>query len=179
MIRRHPQTGQRHLDWLTWGHLPGATGNPAAAPRPIHARAETVAELPLFAGAFRHRRAIVPASQYYQRRTIGEPRGERYAIMRRDGRPLAIAGLWEAFRQPDGAIARTYCIITVPAAGAIAEIYDRMPLVLDEPDWPVWLGEAPGDPATLLRPPAGDVLVLRPIHGGRSPAPHRGSAARV
>ena len=95
VIRRHAQTGQRHLDWLTWGHLPGATGNPAAAPRPIHARAETVAELPLFAGAFRHRRAIVPASQYYQRRTIGEPRGERCAIMRHDGRPLAIAGLWE------------------------------------------------------------------------------------
>jgi putative SOS response-associated peptidase YedK len=40
-----------------------------------------------------------------------------YAIARRDGRPLAIAGLWEAFRRPDGEIVRTYCIITVAATG--------------------------------------------------------------
>ena len=48
---------QRHLDWLTWGLLPHATEPPDGGPRPIHARAETVAELPLFADAFRQRRA--------------------------------------------------------------------------------------------------------------------------
>jgi len=115
----------------------------------------------MFANAFRHRRAIVPAAEYYQRRTIGEP-GRRYAIARRDGQPLAIAGLWGAFHRPDGGIVRTYCIITVPAQGTIAEIHDRMPLVLNETDWAVWLGETPGDPAALLRP-ASDTLVARPM----------------
>lgn len=185
VIRLHPQTGQRHLDWLTWGLLPHATEDPKNAPGPIHARAETVAKLPMFADAFRRRRAIVPATEYYQRRTIGGSRhasnGQQYAIYRRDGQPLAIAGLWETFRRSDGEVVRTYCIITVVATGAIAEIHDRMPLVLNEPDWPVWLGEVLGDPVTLLRPPADDVLVLRPIHGRRSPAPstHRGKAAHV
>ncbi len=150
VIRLHPKTGQRHLDWLTWGLLSPATEHPGSAPGPIHARAETVAALPMFVDAFRHRRAIVPAAEYYQRRTIGEA-GQRYAISRRDGRPMAIAGLWEAFRRPDGEVVRTYCIITVEAAGAVAEIHDRMPLVLDEPDWPVWLGETPGDPVALLQ----------------------------
>ena len=92
----------------------------------------------------------------------GDPRhasnGQRYAISRRDGQPLAIAGLWEAFRRSDGEVIRTYCIITVAATGAIAEIYDRMPLVLNEPDWPLWLGETEGDPVSLLRPAAEDVL---------------------
>ena len=134
----------------------------------------------MFADAFRHRRAIVPAAEYYQRRTIGEP-DERYAISRRDGQPMAIAGLWEAFRRPDGEIERTYCIITTAAIGAMAEIHDRMPLVLDEPDWAVWLGEVPGDPMTLLHPSANDVLVLRLIHGKRSAATstHRGKTANV
>jgi putative SOS response-associated peptidase YedK len=180
VVRLHPTTGQRHLDWLTWGLLPHGTANPGDAPRPIHARAETVAELPMFADAFRRRRAIVPASEYFQKRTIGEP-AERYAVSRRDGQPMAIAGLWEAFRRSDGEITRTYCIITIPAVAAIAEIHDRMPLVLDEPDWAVWLGEAPGDPMSLLRPPADDVLVLRPIRGRRSAATseHRGAVANV
>jgi putative SOS response-associated peptidase YedK len=158
----HPETGQRNLDWLTWGLLPHATENPGGAPAPIHARAESVAELPMFADAFRQRRAIVPATEYYQRRTIGG--SGRYAVARRDGRPLAIAGLWNAFRRSDGESVRTYCI---------TPIHDRMLLVLDEPDWPVWLGEVAGDPATLLRPPTDDTLVLRPIHSRTPPAPHQ------
>jgi putative SOS response-associated peptidase YedK len=84
--------------------------------------------------------------------------------------------LWEAFRYENGEILRTYCIITIEAAGAVAEIHDRMPLVLDEADWAVWLGEVPRDPAALLRAPADDVLVLRPMRRGslaRPPAPQR------
>jgi putative SOS response-associated peptidase YedK len=119
VIRLHPRTGQRHLDWLTWGLLPAATENLDSALRPIHARAETVAVHPLFADAFRHRRAIVAAREYYQRAAVGAS-GRRYAISCRDGPPLAIAGLWETFRRPDGDMVRTCCIITVPAAGAIA-----------------------------------------------------------
>jgi putative SOS response-associated peptidase YedK len=180
VIRLRPGTRQRHLDLLTWGLLPAATANFADAPRPIHARAETVAELPMFADAFRHRRAIVPAGEYYQRQTIGEP-GRRHTISRRDGQPMAIAGLWEAFRRSDGEIERTYCIITTAALGAMAEIHDRMPLVLEESDWALWPGEVPGDFAALLRPSAEGVLVPRLIHGKRSAATstHPGKAARV
>lgn len=106
VIRLHPRTGQRHLDWLTWGLRPPAAQHSGSVPTLIHARAETVAEHPLFAEAFRHRRAIVPATEYYQRRTMGGP-GQRYAISHRDGQPMAIAGLWEAFRRPTGEVVRT------------------------------------------------------------------------
>jgi putative SOS response-associated peptidase YedK len=166
VIRLHPKTGVRHLDWLTWGLLPHDTPNPDAALQPTHARAETVAELPLFADAFWHRRAFVPANEYYQRRTRGGP-AQDFAISRRDGQPMAIAGLWDAYAAPDGIIARTYCIITVEAAGAVAKIHDRMPLVLEEKDWPLWLGEVPGDPTPLLHPAASDRLIVRAA--GRRP----------
>jgi putative SOS response-associated peptidase YedK len=52
---------------------------------------------------------------------------------------------------------------TVAANATIAPIHNRMPLVLEPEDWSVWLGEIPGDPASLLRPPADDVLVVRPV----------------
>ena len=76
---------------------------------------------------------------------------------------MAIAGLWEAFSGPGGEIVRTYCILTIEAAGEVAKIHDRMPLVLEERDWPLWLGEVPGDPATLLQPPADDLLAIKPM----------------
>jgi putative SOS response-associated peptidase YedK len=165
VIRLHPQTGQRHLDWLTWGLLPHWTRNLKSAPRPIHARAETVAELPTFVDAFRHRRAVVPVAEYFQRRTVGSPAGQRYTVARADGQPMAIAGLWEAFRATNGDVVRTYCIITVRSSGPVAAIHDRMPLVLEERDWAVWLGEVSGDPKQLLRPSANELLVVRPLDG--------------
>lgn len=166
VLRWNSRTGQRHLDELVWGLLPHDTQDPANALRPIMARAETVAENPLFASAFLDRRAIVPMSVYYQRRTIAGA-GQRFAISRKDGQPMAVAGLWESFRRPDGAIDRSYCIITTEANALIAPIHDRMLVVLEKADWPVWLGEQPGDPSPLPRPPALDVLECKPISDAR------------
>ncbi|WP_158931403.1 SOS response-associated peptidase family protein [Acidisphaera sp. S103] len=159
VIRAHPTTCVRHMDWMTWGLLPHDTADPATAPRPIHDRAETVVEIPIFASAFRRRRAIVPASVCYQQSTIGRV-DQCLVIARRDGQPMAIAGLWEAYVALDRSIERTYCSITVEATGAVAKVHDRMPLMLDEADWPLWLGEVEGDPARFLHPGADDKLVV-------------------
>jgi putative SOS response-associated peptidase YedK len=162
VVRVNPRTGQRHLDELVWGLLPHNTADPATAPRPIHARAETVADTPLFADAFRRRRAIVPVDTYYQRKT-GAGTEARYAVSRADGRPMAWAGLWESYQWPGGEIERTYCVITVAANALLSPIHDRMPVVLEEADWPLWLGEVPGDPLALLVPPAKSILRVRPM----------------
>jgi putative SOS response-associated peptidase YedK len=81
---------------------------------------------------------------------------------------LAIAGLWEAFVAPGGEVVRTYSIITVEATGVVADIHDRMPLVLEEADWPLWLGEVPGDAARLLHPTLNDRLATRLMPKERS-----------
>ena len=169
VIRRNPKTGQRSMDQLVWGLLPHDTVDPASAPRPIHARAETVQEKPMFADAFRRSRSIVPADEYRQRATIGEVEGRRFRVCRRDGNPMAWAGLWESFVRPDGQVERTFCVITTAATGPVAEIHDRVPVVLEPEDWPLWLGEVEGDPASLLHAPADDVLRLDPVGApGRS-----------
>jgi putative SOS response-associated peptidase YedK len=131
VVRWNPTTGERQLDELIWGLLPHGTKNPAAATRPINARAETVADHPMFAGAFRQCRAIVPATAYYQRRTTGGS-GQSFAISRGDGRPMALAGLWESFKWPEGDITRSCCILTTEANSLVAPIHNRMPVVLEE-----------------------------------------------
>ncbi|HEV2651686.1 MAG TPA: SOS response-associated peptidase [Rhizomicrobium sp.] len=168
VIRLNPKTGERNMDELVWGLLPHDTVDSGSAPRPIHARAETVQELPMFADAFRRRRAIVPADQYAQKGTIGEQEGRHFRVSRVDGAPMAMAGLWESYVWPDGRIERTFCVITIAANELMARIHDRMSVVLERDDWPLWLGEAPGDPVTLLRASAPGVLRLDQVgHGKR------------
>ena len=85
VLRWNLKTRERSVDQLVWGLLPHDTEDPANALRPIMARAETVATNPTFASAFRDRRAIVPISVYFQRRSVGASNG-LFAISRRDAK---------------------------------------------------------------------------------------------
>jgi putative SOS response-associated peptidase YedK len=69
VVRRHPETGERHLDLLRWGLLPHFTNNPVHARRPVNSRAETVATSGMFRSAFSKRRCLVPAAQPHHSRT--------------------------------------------------------------------------------------------------------------
>ena len=89
VLRWNPKTGEHYLDQLVWGLLPHDTKDPANAPRPIMARAETLATHPLFASASRDRRAIVPMSVYSdqcQLPTIGLVPHNRSRVVGKDAR---------------------------------------------------------------------------------------------
>ncbi len=66
VIRRHPQTGDRHLDLLRWGLVPSWTKDLKAARKPINARAETAGTSGMFKGALAARRCLVPADAFYE-----------------------------------------------------------------------------------------------------------------
>ena len=65
---------------------------------------------------------------------------------------MAFAGLWESFHWSDETVTRTFTIMTTTPNAEMSELHDRMPVILDQQDWPTWLGEAEGDCAALLRP---------------------------
>jgi putative SOS response-associated peptidase YedK len=162
VVRRHPETGERHLDLLTWGLVPHWTKDLEAARKPINARAETVATSGMFRAALAARRCLLPANAFYEWKAT--PSGKQpYAIARQDGAPLAFAGLWEGWRASEGDVLRTFAIITTQANASMAALHDRMPAILEPADWPAWLGEAEGDPVALLRPAAENVLRVWPI----------------
>ena len=195
VIRRHPGTGERRLDLLTWGLVPNFTKDLTAARKPINARAETVASSGMFRSALARRRCIVPADLFYEWRP--EPGGKQpFAIGRRDGQPMALGGLWESWTQPDRTVLRTYTIVTTAANDDVTGLHDRMPLVLEEGDWDAWLGKDAGRAAALMIPAPADALriwpvsravnsvrndwaeLIAPIHDGAGIAPSGGPSSR-
>jgi putative SOS response-associated peptidase YedK len=161
VVRRHPESGERHLNLLKWGLLPSWTKEPTKAHRPINARCETIGASGMFRGAFKARRCIVPADAFYEWQAT-ENGKQPYAIARQDGQPMAFAGLWEAFKWPDETIVRTYAIVTTAANDDVAELHDRMPVILEQDDWDIWLG-ADADVADLLRPSPPGTLRTWPV----------------
>jgi putative SOS response-associated peptidase YedK len=86
-----------------------------------------------------------------------------YAIARQDGQPMAFAGLWESFRWPDETVVRTFTIMTTAPNAEMSELHDRMPVILDQQDWPTWPGEAEGNCPVLLRPAPDGLLRVWPV----------------
>jgi putative SOS response-associated peptidase YedK len=151
VVRHNPTDGLRHLDLLRWGLLPHWAKDPKAVRQPINARAETAATAPMFRDALARRRCLVPMDAFYEWHGEAEAKTP-YAIALPDGSPMAAAGLWESWRGPDETVLRTYAILTTTACDALGHLHERMPVLLRPDDWPVWLGEAEGDHAALLRP---------------------------
>jgi putative SOS response-associated peptidase YedK len=164
-VRRNPRTGARHLDVLRWGLVPHWAKDPTGAARLINARSETILEKPSFREAFSKRRCLVPMDGFYEWHAEGKAR-QPFAVALRDGAPMAVAGLWENWRRPDGSWMRTYSVITTESAGRQALMHARMPVILPREAWARWLGDAPAREAELLdlmRPAEDSLLAFWPV----------------
>ena len=153
VVRLHPGEGARHLDLLAWGLVPHWSRDPKAERKPINARSETAATSPLFRDALARRRCIVPADAFYEWQVTAVGKIPT-AIARQDGMPMALAGLWEGRRWPDGTVLRSFAILTTVACTTLEYLHERMPVVLEQPDWGLWLGEVEGPYRDLMRPSA-------------------------
>ena len=133
-----------------WGFIPHWVKEPVL--KPINARAETLADKPYFRDAFRRRRCLVPANGYYEWRAGNG--GKQPFFIRMAGADLfSFAGLWSSWQGPDGAV-ESCVIITTSAREELADIHDRMPVIIAPDDYDAWL-EAGGQ--GLLRPCAGEM----------------------
>lgn len=163
VVRRHPETGARHLDVLRWGLVPRWAKDATGAARMMNARGESVAEKPAFRDAFHKRRCLVPMDGFYEWRAEGKGK-QPFACALRSGEPMACAGLWEGWKQPDGEWLRTYTIVTCAADGRQALLHDRMPVILPPAAWDAWLGgEDEAALLALLRPAEDPLLAFWPV----------------
>jgi putative SOS response-associated peptidase YedK len=139
--------------------VPYFTKDLTKARKPINGRSESIATSGMFRDAFARRRCLVPAPVYYEWRD--DPDGKTpFAVARLDGEPVAFGGVWETWKSPDGTLLQTFATITTDANRQLVGIQDRMPVIIERQDWPLWLGEIDGDPASLLRPAPEDALRL-------------------
>ena len=144
----------RRLRPMRWGFVPHWYKSPTDGPLLINARSETVAEKPAFRAAVRERRCLVPVSGFYEWHRTKEAKLPWYAS-RSDGTPLVLGGIWQDWGE-DGL--PTLAILTTAANSAMAPIHDRLPLVIEQDDWGLWLGEK-GHGAAVLMKPAGDAVL--------------------
>jgi putative SOS response-associated peptidase YedK len=152
--------GARQLTLLRWGLVPGWARDVAIGNKLINARAETVADKPSFRTALRRRRCIVVADGFYEWMQSARPK-RPFLFQRRDGRPFAIAGLWEEWHPPDGsAPLRTCTLVTTQANALLAPYHERMPVLLEREAWECWLTPGALEPAQLK-----SLLVPAPVEG--------------
>lgn len=140
---------------VRWGLIPTWVKDTREFPLLINARSETANEKSSFRTAMRHRRALVPATGFYEWRQIGGKRTQAYWIRPKHGGIVAFAGLMETFAEPGGSEMDTGAILTTAASGDIAHIHDRMPVVIHQQDFSRWLDcrtQEPRDIADLMRP---------------------------
>jgi putative SOS response-associated peptidase YedK len=156
----------RAIEMHRWGLVPSWSGSVASAgARYINARAETVATSPAFRNSFMRRRCIIPADGFYEWRREGK-RKQPYLIHTPTDVPLAFAGLWAPWRDPaDGQWLISATVVTTRANETVGELHNRMPVILGDDAWPLWLDPDLRDEGvlqSLLEPAPESLLELRP-----------------
>ena len=164
----HGAAGEREGTLVRWGLVPSWVKDPADFTLLINARAETAITKPSFRNAMRHRRALIPASGFYEwsRPASGKGKGQAYWVRPRDGGIVTFGGLVETWHSKDGSEIDTGCILTSEANAALSHIHNRLPVVIHPDDHERWLDcktLEPRDVADLMQPVRDDYFEAIPV----------------
>lgn len=145
------ETGRRLVS-MRWGLLPVWYKTPNGGPLLINARSDSIAEKPAFRDAVRDRRCLIPATGFYEWTAAEHDPKQRlpWFITRADAAPMIFAGIWQRWER-GGDRKLTCAIVTTDAAGPMATLHDRMPVILEPADIALWLGEEGHGAARLMQ----------------------------
>ena len=160
LIVRANRAGRRVADQYRWGLIPGWAKDSSIGNKLANARGETLAEKPAFRNAFRQWRCLVPASGFYEWKTVAGSRHPWY--LRPAGAGLfGLAGITELWNG-----IHTVSLITTSANELLSGIHDRMPVILQPHDYAAWLDRSNRDAHALLslvRPYPADRMQAYPV----------------
>jgi putative SOS response-associated peptidase YedK len=164
--------GTREKVRMRWGFVPAdAPDQASVATKFIHARAETIDEKPTFRDAFFKRRGLIVVRSFNEGEEVTPKKTQQYILTPRGCGKFAIAVIWERWNGPGPVPLETFAMVTTPPNPLIGTITDRMPALLNDSDWPKWLGEEPAtidELKALLRPSPLDMDMAR---AGKPPPP--------
>jgi putative SOS response-associated peptidase YedK len=155
VVRLNRDTGAREVALMRWGLVPFWAKDAKIGYTTINARAEEAPAKPMYREAFKKRRCLIPADAFYEWDRIDAKTRYPYAFAMNGDKPYALAGLWENWESKEGEPLTTFTILTTDPNALVERIHNRMPVILEPPDYERWL--EPGDPA---RPP---VDLMRPL----------------
>jgi len=142
------------VSMMRWGIVPSWAVDPAIGARTINARAETVASKPSFGVPFRTQRCLVPADAFYEWRRRAKQK-QPFCFEVKDGATFAFAGLWDRWHGPDHHLIESFTILTTTPNKLMADVHERMPVILAPESYQCWLDSRMRDEsrlAALLRP---------------------------
>ena len=171
VVRLGRDSGERELELMRWGLVPhfAKSLSDFKGFSTFNARAETLASSAVWRVPFQRRRCLVPADGFYEWKTLDDskkPAKRPYAITLADGKPMAFAGLWDAWKEADGRWLQSFSIITTEANELMSTIHTRMPVILHSRDWEEWLDRNDSRPAPthLLRQYESDQMQMAPCN---------------
>jgi putative SOS response-associated peptidase YedK len=153
--------GVARVQAFHWGLIPSWAKERKIGNRMINARSETLAEKPAFRGLFKKKRCIIPMDGFYEWKpgrddgplnAKGKPLKQPLFVRRLDGEPLAVAGLWTAWKDPTDPESRylhSASVITTSANKLMEPVHNRMPVLVPESAWSLWLDPKNDDVSTL------------------------------
>jgi putative SOS response-associated peptidase YedK len=157
--------GQNRLDFMRWGLIPSWAEDQAIGYKLINARAETVHEKHSFRHAIRYRRCLIPASGFFVWLEEGKAKKPLYVHMK-DGSPMVFAGLWESWKSPEKEVVESCTILTTASNSLIAPLHERMPVILHQQEFNLWLDRETTDPEKLkplYQPYPADLMEMWPV----------------
>ncbi len=138
--------GERIVNNLRWGLIPGWAKDESTGNKMINARAETLAEKPSFRNAFKSRRCIIPTSGFYEWAKKGANAKQPFYFYLKEKDVFGFAGLWEEWLdKSSGELIETCTIITTEATEVVEPVHDRMPVILKAENYDLWLDEKEKD----------------------------------
>ncbi len=172
--------GTRSVHMMRWGLIPSWAKDPAIGQRMINAKSETVFEKPAFRDAVRRHRCLIPCDGFYEWKDVpvvaeglfsdleptGKTRKQPYHVTANGGRAFAMAGLYERWGD-DGRRVETFTVLTCPPNSLVAQLHDRMPVILHPEDYDIWLDrevEAEAALRPLLAPLEESAMEIRPVN---------------
>jgi putative SOS response-associated peptidase YedK len=158
----------REMVVMRWGLVPSFTKQlvDVKGISTINARAETLLNSRLWRDSFMRRRCLVPANGFYEWKKLDGKIKQPYAVHMADDSLFSLAGLWDAWRAPDGSVLESFSIVTTDANELMASIHDRMPVIVDRRDYERWLEQdrRHPPPIELLRPYESDLMAAAPCN---------------
>jgi len=163
------EKGERRLQAMRWGLIPSWAKDIKMGFTTFNARADSIETKPVFKGAWKAgRRCLVLTGGFYEWKKLDAEGKQKqpYAVGLGNKGPMLMAGLWDVWKHPETGWMRSCTIITTEANELLANIHERMPVVLDDNDWPAWLGETPANDNQLkamLKPYPSERMIAWPV----------------
>lgn len=165
VVAREVRPDVPRLEAVHWGLIPSWAKDRKIASRMINARSETLAEKPAFKRLFEKQRLLIPMDGFYEWKTgapggpltaKGKPAKQPMFIHRLDGEPMAVAGLWAAWKDPEATDAagapmwlHSATVVTTAANATMSAVHDRMPVMVPRSRWDEWLDPGNHDVESL------------------------------